>query len=46
MANVAFLDGHVSAFVGTELGCGVGLIDREDVRWKVPDSSWAGPEDQ
>jgi prepilin-type N-terminal cleavage/methylation domain-containing protein/prepilin-type processing-associated H-X9-DG protein len=46
MVNVAFLDGHVSAFDGTELGCGVGLIDRDDVRWKVPDSSWAGPEDQ
>jgi prepilin-type N-terminal cleavage/methylation domain-containing protein/prepilin-type processing-associated H-X9-DG protein len=45
LVNVAFLDGHVAAWDGTEVGCGVGLPDREDIRWKAPDSLWAGPED-
>lgn len=41
--NVAFLDGHVGTFPGDYVGCGVGDPDRPDVRWKVPDSAWAGP---
>ena len=41
--NLAFLDGHVAAFVGADIGCGVGVPDREDVRWIVPDSPWDGP---
>lgn len=44
MANLAFLDGHVAAFSGDYLGCGIGISDREDVRWEVPDSAWLGPE--
>jgi prepilin-type processing-associated H-X9-DG protein/prepilin-type N-terminal cleavage/methylation domain-containing protein len=46
MVNIAFLDGHVAAWDGAEIGCGVGLTDREDIRWKAPESAWAGPEDQ
>lgn len=44
--NLAFLDGHVAAFAGDEIGCGVGLMDSDIVRWRVPDSAWDGPEDQ
>jgi prepilin-type processing-associated H-X9-DG protein len=43
--NLAFLDGHVAALVAAEVGCGVGIPDREDVRWIVPDSPWDGPHD-
>lgn len=46
LVNLAFLDGHVAARVGEEIGCGVGLVDNESVCWKVPDSVWTGPEDQ
>jgi prepilin-type N-terminal cleavage/methylation domain-containing protein/prepilin-type processing-associated H-X9-DG protein len=41
--NIAFLDGHVKAFTGEEVGCGVGDPLRTDIRWVVPDSSWPGP---
>jgi prepilin-type N-terminal cleavage/methylation domain-containing protein/prepilin-type processing-associated H-X9-DG protein len=43
MVNLAFLDGHVSAFTGDYVGCGVGIPDRPDIRWIVPDSDWPGP---
>jgi prepilin-type processing-associated H-X9-DG protein/prepilin-type N-terminal cleavage/methylation domain-containing protein len=41
--NIAFLDGHVAAFDGAYVGCGVGDPQRPDVRWLVPNSPWAGP---
>ncbi len=34
-ANLVFLDGHVQAFEGTYLGCGVGDPHRSDVRWET-----------
>lgn len=36
-ANVCFVDGHVAAFDGAYLGCGVGQPDpeRDDVHWRV-----------
>ena len=34
-ANLAFLDGHVQAFSGGYLGCGVGDPQRPDVRWQT-----------
>ncbi|HTQ37668.1 MAG TPA: DUF1559 domain-containing protein [Pirellulales bacterium] len=43
MVNIAFLDGHVAPFRSDYVGCGVGIPDRPDIRWIVPDSSWAGP---
>ena len=41
--NVAFLDGHVLALLGTELGCGVGIPPSVDIRWTPPNSIWTGP---
>ena len=41
--NLAFLDGHVTAFSGPEVGCGVGDPSRPDIRWVVPGSPWTGP---
>ncbi len=41
--NVSFLDGHVAAFPGTYVGCGVGDPLRGNIRWVVPNSSWPGP---
>lgn len=41
--NIAFLDGHVASLEGTYVGCGTGDPQRQDVRWIVPNSSWAGP---
>jgi prepilin-type processing-associated H-X9-DG protein/prepilin-type N-terminal cleavage/methylation domain-containing protein len=41
--NLAFLDGHVTAFSGQEVGCGVGDPGRPDIRWVVPGSPWTGP---
>jgi prepilin-type N-terminal cleavage/methylation domain-containing protein/prepilin-type processing-associated H-X9-DG protein len=43
LVNIAFLDGHVTSFVGGQVGCGAGLVERDDVRWPVPDSPWKGP---
>lgn len=43
MVNIAFLDGHVDAFHGDDIGCGVGDPKRPDVRWFVPDSTWMEP---
>jgi len=43
LVNLAFLDGHVAAKVGEEVGCGVGIVPSEAVRWIVPDSVWTGP---
>jgi len=43
VVNIAFLDGHVAAFSGDEVGCGTGDPKRPDVRWFVPDSSWIEP---
>lgn len=42
--NIAFLDGHVFAFIGSEIGCGVGDPKRGDVQWFDPESSWPGPQ--
>ncbi|HEX3355633.1 MAG TPA: type II secretion system protein [Tepidisphaeraceae bacterium] len=41
--NIAFMDGHVASYKGDEVGCGVGDPHRVDVRWIIPDSTWAGP---
>ncbi len=43
MVNLAFLDGRVEAFRSDYVGCGVGIPDLPNIRWIVPDSSWAGP---
>jgi prepilin-type processing-associated H-X9-DG protein len=43
--NIAFLDGHVAAFTGADAGCGVGIPQRDDLRWIAPNSAWSGPED-
>jgi prepilin-type N-terminal cleavage/methylation domain-containing protein/prepilin-type processing-associated H-X9-DG protein len=42
MVNLCFLDAHVAAFTGDYIGIGTGLIDRPDVRWHPPDSTWNG----
>jgi len=44
-ANVSFLDGHVQAFAGSYLGCGVGEIEEPDVRWNpdIPGITWMAP---
>ena len=44
-ANVAFLDGHVQAFAGGYLGCGLGEIEQPDVRWQtnIPGDTWTAP---
>jgi prepilin-type processing-associated H-X9-DG protein len=42
--NVSFLDGHVASYAGNEVGCGTGDPLRDDVRWVVPGSPWAGPQ--
>ena len=42
--NVAFLDGHVAAYRADEIGIGTGLIDRADVRWHPPNSTWTNGE--
>lgn len=34
-ANLAFLDGHVQAFTGAHLGCGIGDPLRPDVQWQT-----------
>jgi len=34
-ANITFLDGHAQSFAGNYLGCGVGAVEREDVRWQT-----------
>jgi prepilin-type N-terminal cleavage/methylation domain-containing protein/prepilin-type processing-associated H-X9-DG protein len=41
--NIAFLEGHVGSFDGKYVGCNVGDPQRGDLRWIVPDSTWAGP---
>ncbi|MFI5378874.1 MAG: prepilin-type N-terminal cleavage/methylation domain-containing protein [Tepidisphaerales bacterium] len=41
--NIAFLDGHVASFTAEEAGCGRGIIENPDLRWRVPDSPWPGP---
>ncbi len=44
MVNVAFLDGHVKAYSADYDGCGtIGIPDRPDINWIVPDSPWTGP---
>ena len=44
-ANVSFLDGHVQAFAGSYLGCGVGEIEEPGVRWNpdIPGITWMAP---
>ncbi|MFP4058095.1 MAG: prepilin-type N-terminal cleavage/methylation domain-containing protein [Candidatus Brocadiia bacterium] len=34
-ANLVFVDGHVAAFEGSYLGCGVGDPHRSDVQWET-----------
>jgi prepilin-type processing-associated H-X9-DG protein len=41
--NLVFLDGHAASFEGKLAGCGVGLPQRGDMRWRVPGSAWPGP---
>jgi prepilin-type processing-associated H-X9-DG protein len=41
--NIAFLDGHVEAMPGDEVGCGIGDPERPDVRWYPPNTRWPGP---
>lgn len=41
--NIAFLDGHVEAYQGEEIGCRVGDPQRPNVRWFPPNSLWPGP---
>jgi prepilin-type processing-associated H-X9-DG protein/prepilin-type N-terminal cleavage/methylation domain-containing protein len=41
--NIAFLDGHVTAFTGEQVGCGVGDPHLPAICWVVPDSDWPGP---
>jgi prepilin-type processing-associated H-X9-DG protein len=41
--NIAFLDGHVEALPGADVGCGVGDPKRPDIRWFPPNSRWPGP---
>ena len=41
--NIAFLDGRVEAFLGEDVGCGVGDPQRDDIRWNPPNSKWPGP---
>jgi len=39
--NIGFLDGHVVALSAAYVGCGIGFVERPDVRWRVPGSTWA-----
>jgi prepilin-type N-terminal cleavage/methylation domain-containing protein/prepilin-type processing-associated H-X9-DG protein len=41
--NIAFLDGRVEAYVGDEVGCGIGNPQRPDIRWYPPNAKWPGP---
>jgi len=41
--NIGFLDGHVAAYRGEEVGCGAADPLRPDVRWVVPGNPWTGP---
>jgi len=41
--NVAFLDGHVASFSGSEIGVNVGAIERADLSWTPRNPSWSGP---
>jgi prepilin-type N-terminal cleavage/methylation domain-containing protein/prepilin-type processing-associated H-X9-DG protein len=41
--NIAFLDGHVQAFLGEEVGCRIGDPKRPDIVWYPPNSTWPGP---
>ena len=41
--NICFLDGHVTNYPGSYIGCGVGIPNLPDVRWEPTNSTWAGP---
>ena len=41
--NIAFMDGRVESYTGTEVGCGSGDPQRPDIRWFPPNSTWPGP---
>jgi prepilin-type N-terminal cleavage/methylation domain-containing protein/prepilin-type processing-associated H-X9-DG protein len=43
--NIAFLDGHVEAFAGEEVGVRIGDPKRPDINWYPPNSVWPGPAD-
>ena len=38
--NLSFVDGHVAAYRGQEVGVGTGVVTRADVRWHPPNNSW------
>lgn len=37
-ANVLFVDGHAASFHGDHLGCGSGVRNHSNVRWKIEES--------
>ena len=41
--NIAYVDGHVASYSGADVGCQTGDPHRDDIRWTIPDSTWAGP---
>jgi prepilin-type N-terminal cleavage/methylation domain-containing protein/prepilin-type processing-associated H-X9-DG protein len=41
--NVAFLDGHVASFAGSQIGVNVGEPQRADVTWTPRNPAWSGP---
>jgi prepilin-type processing-associated H-X9-DG protein/prepilin-type N-terminal cleavage/methylation domain-containing protein len=38
--NICFLDGHAAAFLASDIGIGTGLVERPDIRWHPPNSTW------
>jgi prepilin-type processing-associated H-X9-DG protein len=38
--NLCFLDAHVASFAANYVGIGTGLVERPDVRWHPPASTW------
>lgn len=42
--NLCFLDGHATSVHGAYVGLGTGLIERPDIRWHPPGSTWNGAE--
>jgi prepilin-type processing-associated H-X9-DG protein/prepilin-type N-terminal cleavage/methylation domain-containing protein len=38
--NICFLDAHVAPFLAAEIGIGSGLMERADLRWHPPNSTW------
>ncbi len=38
--NICFLDGHATAIPAAYVGVGTGLVERADIRWHPPNSTW------